>query len=106
LKRKNRKLAEEACTDGFDNADAVEDGCTDVVEGEADDVADYDIDEVALNRATSNTIIGMHKIITKVRIISKYIKNSPKAKEKVGSYIENQNGQVLIFLIGGIQPMT
>ena len=35
------------------------------MEGEADDVTDYEIDEVALNRATSNTVIGMQKIVTK-----------------------------------------
>ena len=67
------------------------------MEGEADDVADCDIDKVALNRATSDTVIGMQRIVTKVRTITKYIKNSPKAKEKVGSYIENQNGQVLMI---------
>ena len=39
----------------------------------------------------------MQKIVTKIITITKYIKNSPKAKEKVGSYIENQNGQVLMI---------
>ena len=78
--KEKSKLAEEARTNDFDDADAVQDGCIDAVEGEADDVADYDIDEVTLNRGTSDTVIGMQKIITKVRTIAKYIKNLPKAK--------------------------
>ena len=79
-----------------EDADAIEEGSIDAVDGETDDVADYEIDEVTLNRTSTNTVISMQQVVSKVRTIAKYIKNSPKAKDKVASYMENENnGQVL-----------
>lgn len=48
--------------------------------------------------ATSEHVYEMREIVAKVRSIARYIKNSPKAKEKVGSYLEQQNRVLMVPL--------
>ena len=96
LETKQSKHVEDADAIEEGSIDAVDGETDDAVDGETDDVADYVIDEVTLNRTSTNTVISMQQMVSKVRTIAKYIKNSPKAKDKVASYMENENnGQVL-----------
>jgi hypothetical protein len=80
-KKAKASAAQDDCADDIDDDDD-DDGVDD---DEDDDTGEYNVDDLMLEE-TSDHVHNMQKIVAKVCIIARYIKNSPKAKEKVRSY--------------------
>jgi hypothetical protein len=92
-KKAEASAAQDDCADDIDIDDDDDDGVDD---GEDDDTAEYNVDDLMFEE-TSEHVHKTQKIVAKVCIIARHIKNSPKkANEKVGSYLEQKDGQVMM----------
>ena len=61
---------------------------------ENDDIAEYVIEE---DDSAENQVKEVRKLVTRVRAIVKFIKNSPKTKEKITAYLGSK-GENLIMV--------
>ena len=65
-------------------------------EDEIDDVAEYEIEE---DCSVDDKVKEVRKLVSRVRKIVKFIKNSPKAKEKITSYLGSKGEKMIMVTL-------
>lgn len=87
LEKKKKKKDEQTEDDGEDEVEENDDEENNIEENEAsddeDDIADFDDDDDEAELDPEEIVKEASKLVTRLRNIAKYIKNSTKAKEKV-----------------------